>query len=116
MTLNYFFTVFALTILAIRGWLSIWPMHSPTIGNFHLHHYMYGLVMVALYFFIPKPAILAVGLALIVDELYLFFMFRTWNWPVNHWAQYNSWQNLTAIVVISLAGYLALRFFQISRL
>lgn len=102
MTLNSLLLVYILTIVLVRVVLCFFPKHAPTIGGFQMHHYMHGLGLIVLYFFIPWPVLLAVGLALVVDEVPLFFMFKGWNWPDNHWKQYHSWQSVVWIVVITL--------------
>ena len=70
------------------------------IAGFQLHHYMYGLVLIGLYFFISNPAILAIGLGLLIDEVPLFFIYGTWNWPDNHWGEYHSWKSIAFIIAI----------------
>lgn len=71
-----------------------------------MHHYQPGLLLVGLYFFFPWLPILAVGLGLFVDEVPLFFMFKGFDWPENHWKQYQSWQSVSGIVALSFLGYL----------
>lgn len=63
------YAVFALTILLTRLGLLIWPISSPQIGSFRVHHWMYGLVLVSFAFIFKSKSILAIGLALFVDEL-----------------------------------------------
>jgi len=99
------FIIYCATILVTRVVLWFWPKHSPMIGRFQPHHYMHGLILIALYFLIPNPIILAVGLGLFVDEIPLFFIFGTWDWPHDHWKQYHSWQSVISIVCISLFGF-----------
>lgn len=88
--------------------LWFWPKHAPKIGKFQLHHYMYGLILIAIYFLFNIPILLAVGLALFVDELPLFFIFGTWDWPHDHWKQYHSLKSIVSIVIISLLGFIIL--------
>ncbi|MDE2079634.1 MAG: hypothetical protein KGI73_04615 [Patescibacteria group bacterium] len=102
-TLSHFLIAYALTILATRILLSFRPKHAPKIGGFQLHHYMYGVVLVALYALVPWPAILGIGLGLIADELPLFFVFKTWDWPEDHWRQYS--KTAWGVAIISLAMY-----------
>lgn len=109
MTLNYFFAVFLLMILATRVLLWFYPKHAPKLGGFQIHHYMYGLALIAVYFLVSTPVLLPVGFALVVDELPLFFIFKGFDWPDNHWKQYHSWQSVGSITVISLVSYLAAR-------
>lgn len=74
------------------------------------HHYMHGIILVALYFMIHWTVLLAVGTALVVDEIPLFFIFKTWDWPDDHWKQYHSWQSVVGAVLISVAGFLVVSF------
>jgi len=80
-------------------------MHAHKIGKFQPHHYMYGLVLIAIYFLIPNPILLSIGGALFVDEIPLFFIFHGWDWPDDHWKQYHSWQSIVGIIFISLLGF-----------
>jgi hypothetical protein len=104
----YLLAVYVLTIVVVRVFLTFWPIHSHKIGNLQPHHYMHGLILIALYFIIPWPILLAVGSALVVDEVPLFFIFGTWNWPDNHWKQYHSWQSVLGVTALSLIGLLAI--------
>ena len=110
MNLNYSFLIYIATILVARVPLLFWHKHAPKVGNFQIHHYMFGVALIVIYFFIPQSALLAIGLGLFMDELPLFFMFKTWNWPDDHWKQYHSWQSILGIIVISLMGYFAIYF------
>lgn len=105
----YLLGIYVATIVITRIYLSIFPHHGPKIGNFQIHHYMYGLVLIVAYFLIRRPELLAIGSAWIVDELPLFFIFKGWNWPDDHWRQYHSWQSIMGILVISVAGYFAIK-------
>ncbi|SRR6266404_5357426 len=107
--LNYFLFAYILTIIATRIFLRLWPIHAHKIGKFQPHHYMHGLILIAIYFFFPNLILLGIGSALVVDELPLFFIFHGWDWPDNHWKQYHSKQTILSIVAMSLLGYLAIR-------
>lgn len=109
MNLNTSFLVYASVIVAVRVLLWFYPKHAPKIGGFQLHHYMYGLVLLGLYFFVSHWILLSVGFALFVDEAPLFFIFKGWDWPDNHWKQYHSWQSLLSIALISALGYFLLK-------
>jgi hypothetical protein len=79
------------------------------VGKIQLHHYMHGLMLIILYFLIPYSVLLAVGSALVVDEIPLFFIFHSWDWPDDQiWQKYHSWQCVAGVVAISLLGFLAL--------
>ena len=54
--------------------------------------------------------VLAIGSALIVDEIPLFFIFGTWNLPDDHWKQYHSLESILGILIISVVFYLFLQF------
>ncbi len=108
---NYFFAIYLLAILVARIPLLFWHKHAPKIWNFQLHHYMFGLMLIIAYFFIPSAVLLPIGLGLFVDEVPLFFIFKGLNWPEDHWKQYHSWQTTLSIIMISVADYLALHFF-----
>lgn len=110
MSLKHFFLIFVLTILVTRGFLWLIPNHGPAIMGFQLHHYMYGLVLILLYIFVQKPILLAIGTAWVADEIPLFFIFRTWNWPDDHWKQYHSAQSIIGIFIIAVLLYLIFRF------
>ena len=109
----YLFGIYVVTILIARIPLLFWHNHAPKIGGFQLHHYMYGLVLLVVYFLVPQNILLAVGLGLFVDELPLFFIFKGLNWPDDHWKQYHSWQSIVGII-ISFLGLMALNFFHLS--
>ncbi len=80
------------------------------LGGIQLHHYMYGIGLILVYFLAQKPILLAIGSALVVDEIPLFFIFKTWNWPDNHWAEYHSLQSIFWVVIISVLFYFIIRF------
>ncbi len=69
-----FFLIFLGTILLVRFILFFYPTSSPTIAGFRLHHWMYGIVLLSIAFAIRKIPLLAVGLALVVDELTFILM------------------------------------------
>jgi len=110
MDLVYPLALFVATIVITRIFLWFWPRHAPKIGNFQLHHYMYGLVLIAIYFGIPQIALLVVGLGLVVDEIPLFFIFKGWDWPDDHWGQYHSYQSILSIIAMSLVASLVIYF------
>jgi len=73
-----FFYIFLVTIVIVRVFLFLKPVPSPTIGKFRMHHYMYGLLAVALGLLIGSLVIYAIGLGLFVDELaYLLIRGKT---------------------------------------
>ena len=110
---NYFFLILILTVVFMQVFTRFWPRHSPKIGSLQPHHYMLGLILIGLYFLIPKLAILAVGAGLVVDEIPLFFIFKTWNWPDDHWKQYHSWESVLGIAIIILLLYFGATYFPV---
>jgi hypothetical protein len=66
---NAFFLIFFLTILLTRTFLFFKPIASPTIANFRLHHYMYGLLGILIGLYAKSIFIYAFGLGLFIDEL-----------------------------------------------
>ena len=79
MSINKFFIIVVATIILTRIWLWFFPLHGPIIFGLRPHHYVYGLVLVAMYFLISKPIFLAIGSGLIIDEISLFFIFSGFN-------------------------------------
>lgn len=65
----YFFLIFIGTIVLMRLLLLSRQVHSPTIGGFRLHHYMYGIMLIGLSVIISSTTLFAIGLGLFVDEL-----------------------------------------------
>lgn len=57
------------TILLTRVFLCVFPLESPTIHGFRLHHYMYGLILMPTGIFFSDVLLFAVGLGLFVDEV-----------------------------------------------
>jgi len=83
---DYFIVVFIITILVIRIFTYLYPIPSPTVKGFRLHHYMYGLVIVPVGILLGSIAVYAVGLGLFVDEFgYLLIGGKT------HEDNYSKW-------------------------
>jgi hypothetical protein len=97
---NYFFLVFAITILATRIWLMHTKMSSPKIRGFQLHHYVYGLVFIAFALGIDNLTLFAVGMGLFVDELPMLLQGK--------WGEedYHSARCLQVICVLMLVVFL----------
>ncbi|MCE9541758.1 hypothetical protein K8R03_04365 [Candidatus Kaiserbacteria bacterium] len=64
-----FFIIFLVTIAVSRIFLLVHPIHSPILGDFHMHHYMYGLILLALGLSSRSLPILAMGAGLFADEI-----------------------------------------------
>jgi len=107
---NTFFITYILTIVVTRIFLKFFPIHGRKIGNFQPHHYMYGLILIIIYFFIQNSILLAIGTALVIDEIPLFFIFKTLDWPDDHWKQYHSVQSILGIITISVIGFVLIAF------
>lgn len=107
MTVNSFFALAGATIVLVHAGLWLKSINSPTIRGFRVHHYMYGIGFAASYFFHSSPAILAIGVGLVIDELPLFVIYRGVKWPNHHWDEYLSWQCFGGAAGILIASYLA---------
>ncbi len=67
--MNYFFLIFLITIIITRVVIFFYPIPSPTIGKFRLHHYMYGILGIIIGLFLNSIIVYAIGLGLFIDEL-----------------------------------------------
>ncbi len=69
---KYFLITF-ITILITRIWVYIFNKPSPTIKNFRIHHYMYGLFFIVLLFglsrFYTNIYLLAISTGIFLDEI-----------------------------------------------
>ena len=65
---DHFFLVFFLTILITRIWLFAFPIPSPTINGFRLHHWMYGIGLLFAAMAVSSEVIFSIGLGLVIDE------------------------------------------------
>lgn len=66
---DYFFLFFLSTIAITRLLLVNHKMAGPTIKEFRLRHYMFGVVLFIFAFLIDNLTIYAIALGLIVDEI-----------------------------------------------
>lgn len=66
---NEFFLIFFLTIIAVRVFLFLKPIPSPTVEGFRVHHYMYGVVLVVIGLLVHSIVVYAIGFGLFIDEL-----------------------------------------------
>ena len=105
---SYFFSVFLLTILITR--IVLLPRKriiSPKVRGVHVHHYVYGLMLIALSFVVSSLTVFAVGVGLFVDELPLFgterWLFSEEDW---HWGVYDSPKSLTILLFSIFIVYL----------
>ena len=64
-------------------------MASPNIGRFKMHHYMYGIIMLAVGLALKNLIAYSVGFGLIIDELPLFLFPKD-----AHWKEYNQRKHL----------------------
>jgi type III secretory pathway component EscT len=80
---NIFFLIFFITISLTRIFLFFKPIASPTIANFRLHHYMFGILGILIGFYAKSVFIYAFGLGLFIDEL-AFLIIRGKNHSDNY--------------------------------
>jgi hypothetical protein len=66
---SQFFLEFLTTVVLVRAILYLYPIPSPTIGGYRLHHYMYGLIGIPLSVVTHSLLLFAVSFGLLVDEL-----------------------------------------------
>lgn len=69
-----FFWIFLATIVVSRIFLRIRPTSSPTIAGLRLHHYMYGIILLAIGLVMKNKTVYAIGLGLLVDEIPMLTM------------------------------------------
>jgi len=81
---NINFLIFLFTIFVTRIWLFYYPISSPIIKGFHLHHYMYGLFAFVFSIIIHNAIIYSIGMALFIDELTFIIIHG------KSWKDYNS--------------------------
>ncbi len=105
---SYFFAVFLITIIITR--LCLLPRKrivSPKVRGAHVHHYIYGLILIGLSFLFSSLTVFAVGVGLFVDELPLF---GTEKWLFSeedaHWGIYDSPQSLVILLFCIFIVYL----------
>lgn len=96
---NQFFFIFLTTILVTRLLVYLFPIPAPTIRNFRIHHYMYGVVILILGLTLDSILVFAVGLGLFTDELtYLLIGGKTHK------------DNYSKISLLGTAGFIAVIF------
>jgi len=66
---DLFFSIFLCTVLITRLFLYFFPVPSPTVGGFRMHHYMYGIAGIFAGLLVGSVALYAVGSGLFIDEL-----------------------------------------------
>ncbi len=67
-----FFGIFLATIIVTRLFLWFLPVQTPDIGSFEVHHYMYGLILIAIALLSRSLPLYGIGVGLVVDELMIF--------------------------------------------
>jgi hypothetical protein len=97
---NRFFIIFLATILLTRVFLYFVPFGAPDIGPLEVHHYMYGLILIAAGYALRNLLVYAVGFALVVDELMLFTT------PARTWDEYYSLIFVGGTIVFTLLVYI----------
>lgn len=72
----YFFLIFLATIIGTRILIFFHRQPSPTVMGLRLHHYMYGIALMIIAYFIKNVAIYAFGLGLLADQIPYILMER----------------------------------------
>ena len=70
-TSDYFFFFFLGTIAVTRFILAFPKRPKTFIGGLHIRHYLYGIIVAGIVFFMKNTMLYAIGLGLIADELIL---------------------------------------------
>ena len=97
---DLFFLIFIVTLVLTRVVLYIKPTSSPTIAGFRFHHYMYGMVLVAISIPFNWVYLYAIGLAFFIDE-FTWLLMRGKNHADNY-----SWKSLTGTALLALLVFL----------
>jgi hypothetical protein len=84
MTSEYFFFLFLLTVTVTRIVLSGKRAENSVLINnihkhFHIHHFVYGILLISLGVYYHHLMTYAVGMGLFVDEIPLLIE-RNWTW------------------------------------
>ncbi len=66
---DYFYFFFLGTIAVTRVLLAFPKRPKSIIGKIHVRHYMWGIVLAVITFFIKNLTLYAIGLGLVADEL-----------------------------------------------
>lgn len=102
---DYFFVVFLGAILLTRLFL-IKENASPSVKNFRLHHYMYGVVLVGISLLIKNLTMCAIGFGLFIDELPIILTkgpgHREYGWKDGHEYYHSSWCSLGLLALVFL--------------
>jgi hypothetical protein len=105
---NVFYSLFALTIAAVRLEVLSFPLHKIIINGSVVHHFWIGLFLLAVFFVLPrkygwlKIVLLAASLGLVADELaYILFGNGT---VTDYWSTFSM-----AGMLVSVAFVFAIR-------
>lgn len=99
---DYFVLVFVVTIVVTRVALFIHPASAPTLASLRIHHYMYGLVGIAVGLAIHSIVLYAVGAGLFVDEATLLVLGGS-----THEENYSAYSLLGTLLLTALVVLLA---------
>lgn len=106
---NRFFIIFFVTIAVTRAFLFLFPISSPTIGKFRVHHYMYGILGILIGLLFQSLIVYAVGFGLFVDEL--TFLLMGGKTHEDNYSRISLFGTLFFVVLVFiLRGYLTLTF------
>lgn len=93
----YFNLFFITTIIFTRIFLSFFPISSPKVMNFKIHHYMYGIILMVSYFFLKSEILLSIGYGLFLDELPCLILFKKF-----HYKEYFSKKTVLLLLSFTL--------------
>ena len=109
--MNYFFSIFILTIIITRVVIFLYPIPSPTIKKCRIHHYMYGILGIIIGLLINSIVLYAIGLGLFVDEL--TFILKRGKTHKDNYSKISIIGTLMFIIIVFLLrSYLVLPFTQ----
>lgn len=107
---NFVFSIFLYTIIAVRIFLYLKPLPSPTIKGFRFHHWMFGLFLIWISFLLKILILYAVGLGLFADELtYILIKGKT------HAHNYSKISIFGTIFVVAIVYFLRSELFYVFR-
>lgn len=86
---------FLLSIILTRFFLYFFPISSPKIKSFKIHHYMYGILIMMISFIISSKFFFYIGFGLFLDEVPCLLLYGKF-----HYKEYNSKDTLMMLVLL----------------